>query len=188
MKFLLHQISSNFSPNLTARRINLDDLQFSLKHNGYTPVILDMEELPVKQQIIEMIQSEYLLGSYGSNLTNGIFLQPSGKMVVLWPRHGKYFISRNYCIIYSAVLYAGIKVVEYDKPEYDQCDEYLNPESIPFPKNWFLKEGKILVLNPNVTLNQIVQQPHPLLFHLLHVNFYVNPEDVILTLNKSRGN
>ena len=168
--------------------LNLNELEFALKNDVYNPAILDMEALSIKQQIIEVIQSEYLLGTYGSNLTNGIFLPPSGKMVVLWPRHGKYFITRNYCIIYSAVLYAGITVAEYDKPEYDQRDEYLNPESIPFPVNWFHKEGKILVLDPNVTLNQIVQQPHPLFYHLFHVNLYVNPGDVIATLNKCRSN
>src|SRR5579862_1777594 len=157
--------------------LNLVDLETSLKNNGYDVVPIDFESLTIKEQIIEVIQSEYILGTYGSNLTNAIFLHPSAKVVVLWPKHGKYFISRTWDIIYSAFLSVGVTLIEYDKPEYDQRDQYTDPT--PYPRDWFYREENVSKLNPRITINDIIHRPHPLLFHLFMANIFIDPDDLI---------
>jgi hypothetical protein len=163
--------------------LNLMDLDMSLRKNGYDVVQIDFESLPIREQIIEVVQSEYFLGTYGSNLTNAIFLQPSAKVVVLWPKHGKYFISRTWDIIYSAFLSVGVTLIEYDKPEYDQRDQYTDPS--PYPTDWFYREENVLKLDPSITLDEIVQRPHPLLFHLFLVDIFIDPDDLISCLKST---
>jgi len=165
--------------------LNLMDLEISLRKNGYDVVQIDFESLPIKEQIIEVMQSEYFLGSYGSNLTNAIFLHPSAKVVVLWPKHAKYFISRTWDILYSAFLSIGVTLIEYDKPEYDQRDQYI--QSGPFPTDWFYREGYVLKLNPKITLDDIVQRPHPLLKQLFMVNIFIDPDDLIKVLKSAKN-
>ncbi len=175
---------------LTSRKnnrkiLNLNELEAALKEEGYDIVTIDFASLSIKEQIIEVLQSEYFVGTYGSNLTNALFLQPSAKLVVLWPKHGKFFISRTWDIIYSAFLSKGnMTLIEYDKPDYDQRDEYT--DTAPYPADWFIKEGNVLKLNPKITLTDIVKRPHPLLYHLMMVNVYIDPKDLIKVLQSEK--
>ena len=174
--------------------LNLGELEAALKRNGYDVFLIDFASLPLRQQIIETLQAEYLLGFYGSNLTNAVFLHPSAKVIALWPKHGKFFISRKWDPIYSAFLSVGVTLIEYDKPDYDQRDEYLRLRAFQaehgdvgsYPSDFFYEDGNVLKLNPRITLDEIVNAPHPLLYDLVEVNMYIDPEGVIGVLESAK--
>lgn len=166
------------------RILNLPDLINTLKTKGYNPVIVDFEKMPIRQQIIETIQSEYLMGTYGSNLVNAIFLRPQASVVVLWHKYAKYFWSRKYCIIHSAFLSVGAKLIEYDQPNYNRQNHY--PEGIHVP-DFFYRASAMNVLRPEKTsLEAMLKYPLPAMYEITNVDLYIDPDGVIKVLESTR--
>jgi hypothetical protein len=165
------------------RILNLDELSQALKNQGYQVAIVDFEKLPIKQQIIETIQSEYLIGTYGSNLVNAVFLKPKANVVVLWHKYAKYFWSRRYCIIHSAFLSTGVRLIEYDKFEYDDRDVY--EESIHVPEYFYRERKKMNRLRVSkLNMDAIVKYPLPAMYEILNVDLYIDPNEIIYLLNQ----
>lgn len=155
---------------------NLDDLIEGLKNQGFDVVVSDFDALPIREQLRETAQAEYLLGTYGSNLTNAIFLQPEASVVVLWHKYAKYFWSRRYCIIHSAFLSEGIRLIEYDKPEYDARD--LCTEEIRYPDYFYREEGKNFLKADKSHLEAMVNFPGDAMTEILNVDLYIEPQDL----------
>jgi hypothetical protein len=162
--------------------INIKMLEQSLKKEGYNVVILDFEKIPIKQQIIETVQSEYLLGTYGSNLTNAIFLKPEAHVVILWHKYAKYYWSRKYCIIHSAFLSKGVKLVEYDKPNYDDRDVYTN--QVYFSDYFYKRWGKIFLRPEKANMEALTSYPVSM-YEITNVNLYIDPQDLIKTMKNA---
>jgi len=157
--------------------LNIDELAQVLRSNGYLVAIVDFEQLSVKEQIIETIQSEYLLGTYGSNLANAVFLKPNASVLILWHKYAKYFWARKRCIIHGAFLSAGVRLVEYDKQDYDQQDIYT--ENIHVPE-FFYRSENINILRPEkANLEEILKYPLPAMYELTNVNLYINPYEIV---------
>lgn len=163
---------------------NLDSLISELKNHGFDVLVVDFEQLPIRDQIVETVQAEYLLGTYGSNLTNAVFLPPTANVVVLWHRFAKYFWSRRYCIIHSAFLSVGARLIEYDKPEYDDRDLYT--EEIHFSE-YFCREGQRNVLKPDKeNLDAMLHFPGDAMSEILNVDLFIDADDLIDVLQKGR--
>lgn len=163
--------------------LNLDELKYSLERYGYDVVIADFEKMTVKEQIAAVLQAEYLMGTYGSNLVNAIFLKPEANVVILWPKYTKYFWSRRYCVIHSAFLAAGVKLIEYDKPDYDIRDSYREPIHVD---SYFYRDGSITKLRPEkIDMEAIIKYPLDGMYEMLNVDIYVDPEEVIYQLRHS---
>lgn len=162
--------------------LNLESLISALQDQNFDVVVSDFEQLSIRDQIVETVQAEYLLGTYGSNLTNAIFLQPQASVVVLWHKYAKYFWSRRYCIIHSAFLSAGIRLIEYDKPEYDERDLYT--DEILFPE-YFYREGNKNLLKPDkMNLDAMLNFPGDAMAEILNVDLYIDPQDLVNILKK----
>ncbi|MGC1878449.1 MAG: glycosyltransferase family 61 protein [Rhabdochlamydiaceae bacterium] len=162
--------------------LNLDELSSALKNQGYQVAVVDFEKLSIKQQIIETIQSEYLMGTYGSNLVNAIFLKPEANVVVLWHKYAKYFWPRRYCIIHSAFLSTGVRLIEYDKFEYDERDVY--QESIHVPEYFYRERKKMNRLRVSkLNMDDILKYPLPGMYEILNVDLYIDPNEIIYLLN-----
>lgn len=168
-----------------ARKIlNQSALVDSLRKNGYEVVVVDFEKLSIKEQIAEVMQAEYFIGTYGSNLTNAIFLHPDANVVVLWHKYAKYFWSRRYCVIHSAFLSRGVKLIEFDKPEYDHRDVYSEHIHVP---EYFYSFNKMNILRPEkMNMDAIIAYPLPAMYELLNVDLYIEPSDLIRQLDEAR--
>ncbi len=164
--------------------LNSNQLITSLRNNGFEVVFIDFEQLSIKQQIIETMQSEYMIGTYGSNLVNAMFLDSNANVVVLWHKYAKYFWSRRYCVIHSAFLSEGVTLIEFDKPDYDFRDNY--PESIHVPE-YFVRMGNMNVLRPEkIDMDSIIQYPLDAMYEITNVDMYIEPEDLIHLIKKSK--
>jgi len=170
----------------TNRKIaNLDEVARHLKSSGYDVKVVDFEAIPIREQIVQTMQAQYLVGTYGSNLTNAIFLHPEANAVVLWHKHAKYFWSRKYCIIHSAFLATGVKLVEFDKPDYDTRDVYTSEINDP---NFFYREGSQIFLKPEKSsLEEMLTYPLPAMYELLCVDLYIQPGELSQLLEKSKS-
>lgn len=165
--------------------LNPMELAEALKKHGYDVVAVDFEKLPIQQQIVETIQSEYLIGTYGSNLVNAIFLKPEANVVILWHKHAKYFWSRRYCIIHSAFLSAGVKLIEYDQPNYDKRNKYC---SRILNSDYFYRKKKINYLKEEkINLDAMVKYPLASMDELTQVDLYIEPNDIIKLLKNSKN-
>lgn len=162
------------------RILNLKELSNALKRADYQLAVVDFEKLSVKQQIVETIQSEYLISTYGSNLVNGIFLKPQANVVILWHKYAKYFWSRRYCIIHSAFLATGARLIEYDKPDYDRRDVY--SESIHAPDYFYQSNHMNILRAEKLNMDAIVKYPLPAMYEILNVDLYIDPKEVITLL------
>ena len=159
------------------RIVNEDDVVAALKKHGYDVVVVDFEQLSIKDQLLATVQSEYLIGTYGSQLVNAVFLHPQAKVVVLWHKYAKYFWSRRYCIIHSAFLAAGVKLIEYDQEDYDGRNNY--PDLISAP-DYFIKYKKINVLRPEKeNMEAMINYPLPAMYELTNIDLYIEPKQLI---------
>lgn len=167
-----------------ARKIvNLDSLISSLRSYGYDVMLVDFENLSIKQQIIETSQSEFLLGTYGSNLVNAVFLHPEASVVILWHKYAKYFWSRRYCIIHSAFLAAGVKLIEYDQPQYHPRNVYSEKIHVP---DYFYRSKNINVLRQDkVDMDAIIRYPLPAMYELTNVDLFIDPIDLVDCLRRA---
>ncbi|HEX4839283.1 MAG TPA: glycosyltransferase family 61 protein [Rhabdochlamydiaceae bacterium] len=164
---------------------NLDELVRQLKGDGYDVRVVDFETIPIKEQITQTMQAQYLIGTYGSNLVNAIFLHPEANVVILWHKNAKYFWSRKYCIIHSAFLATGVKLVEFDKRDYDSRDVYTAEIS---DANFFYRKGSQIFLKPEKTgLEEMLTYPFPAMYEFTNVNMYIPPEEIVQLLEKSKS-
>ncbi|MCB1082246.1 MAG: glycosyltransferase family 61 protein [Chlamydiia bacterium] len=161
--------------------INQKSLVKTLKTHGYDVQVVDFENLSIKNQILAVAQSEYLIGVYGSNLVNAIFLDPNSKVMILWPQYAKYFWSRRYCIIHSAFLSLGVTLIEFDKPDHP-LDSYSCTNLEP---NYFYRIGnKVCLKDEKKNLDAIINYPWPASFELRTVNQYIDPKDFLKVFHK----
>ncbi len=165
------------------RIVNLDDLVSKMREHGYDVVVSDFEQLSVRDQIIETVKSKYLLGTYGSNLVNAVFLQPEASVVVLWHKYAKYFWSRRYCIIHSSFLSVGVKLIEYDKPQYDSRDIYM--ENVHVPDYFYRLNNMNVLREEKINMDAIVNYPIPAMYEITNVDLYIDPVDLIKCLDRS---
>lgn len=164
---------------------NLDELIRQLKSRGYDVKVVDFEAISVREQIVQTMRANYLIGTYGSNLVNAIFLHPEASVVVLWHKYAKYFWSRRYCIIHSAFLATGAKLVEFDKPDYDERDVYTGEINDP---NFFYRKGSQIFLKPEKTsLEEMLKYPLPAMYEFLCVDLYIEPVELLQLLEKSKS-
>ncbi len=165
--------------------LNSDDLINTLKNNGYNPVSLDFEKMSVREQIIETIQSEYFIGTYGSNLVNAMFLKPEANVVILWHKYAKYFWSRRYCVIHSAFLSVGVKLIECDH-EYDARHNY--PEKVQ-ASEYFYRKNHMNILRPEkIDMETIINYPLAAMSEITTVDLYVEPQRVLNLMQEARNN
>jgi hypothetical protein len=164
--------------------LNQKALVRALRAEGYEVVVVDFENLSIKEQILEVMQAEYLIGTYGSNLANAIFLHPEANVVILWHKYAKYYWSRRYCIIHSAFLSRGIKLIEFDKPEYDPRDVYYEPIHVP---EYFFSVNKMNILRPEmINIDSLIAYPVSM-YELLNVDLYIEPADLIKRLDQAKS-
>jgi hypothetical protein len=155
-----------------------------LSDSGYEVKVCKFENMSIKDQIIETIQSEYFVGVYGSNLVNAVFLHPEAKVMIIWPEYAKYFWSRKRCIVHSAFLAVGVTLLEYDKPDH-QLDVYTAKKINP---DYFYRVGNKLKLKENKrNLPAILTYPGPCSFELRRADLYVDPQDFIDHLENHRA-
>jgi hypothetical protein len=180
---ILDYVLPHRNPN---RKIsNLKQLVKQLESKGYDVQVVDFEKLSIKEQIVQTIQAQYLIGTYGSNMVNAVFLRPEANVVILWHKFAKYFWSRKYCIIHSAFLSAGVKLIEFDKADYDVRDFYATEVSNP---DFFYHKGTQIFLKPEKTsLEEMLKYPLPAMYDLTTVNMYIPPEEVVQLLEKSKS-
>lgn len=187
-----YKIKSEMVPNrvLIAKRKsnrkieNFDELVRHLKTRGYDVKVVDFEAISIREQIVQTMQAQYLIGTYGSNLVNAIFLRPEANVVILWHKYAKYFWSRKYCIIHSAFLATGAKLIEFDKPDYDTRDVYTSEIS---DANFFYRKGSQIFLKPEKSsLEEMLKYPLPAMYDLTNVNMYIPPEEIVQLLTKSK--
>ena len=168
-----------------ARKIvNLNELVQNLRANGYDVVVLDFESIPIKEQIIHTMQAEYLMGTYGSNLVNAMFLHPEANVVVLWHKYSKYFWSRKYCIIHSAFLSKGVKLIEFDQTDYDSRNVYT--ESVHVPEYFYRQDNKNYLRPEKSSLDEIVKYPLPAQYEITNVDLYIQPNQIVELLDKAK--
>lgn len=154
---------------------NLSDIGNSLKQQGYTVETIFFENLSFKDQIKQMLRTEILISSYGSNVTNGIFLHPNSKFIVCWPYDAKCFWSRKYCILHSAILCRGMTIYEFDKDHYDQTDTYTQLFNMLGPESYFYRDGNVLRLRDEKKNYQgVMDYPQPASYDLLNVDLTVD--------------
>ena len=164
---------------------NLGELARHLKGRGYDVKVVDFEAIPIREQIVQTMQAQYFIGTYGSNLVNAIFLHPEASVVILWHKYAKYFWSRKYCIIHSAFLATGVKLIEFDKPDYDLRDFYTSEINDP---NFFYRKGSQIFLKPEKTsLEEILTYPLPAMYELTCVDLYIEPVELLQLLEKSKS-
>lgn len=157
--------------------INFNELATALMQKGYDVAIVDFEHLSIEQQIIETIQSEYFIGTYGSHLVNAIFLNSNANVMILWHKYAKYFWSRRYCVINSAFLSTGVKLIEYDKPDYDPRDVYGFGIAVP---DYFYRSNNMNILRPEkINMADIIKYPLPAMYEITNVNLYIDPQMVL---------
>jgi hypothetical protein len=164
--------------------VNLQELTHALKKSGYEVVVTDFEKIPIRQQIIETMKSEYLIGTYGSNLVNAIFLTPQASVVVLWHKYAKYFWSRRYCVIHSAFLSMGVKLIEYDQPNYDKRNSYT--EGIHVPAYFYRAGNRNILRREKINLDAMIHYPLPAMYEITSVDLYIEPHEVIQLLQNSK--
>ncbi|MCB1082417.1 MAG: glycosyltransferase family 61 protein [Chlamydiia bacterium] len=161
--------------------INEKQLLKTLKNFGFDVKVVHFEGLSIKEQIEETVQAEYLLGVYGSNLTNAIFLQRNSKAVILWPEYAKYFWSRAYCIIHSAFLSVGAVLIEYDKPDHPlDCYSQMHLDS-----NYFYRVGRKVRLREEMKTMEAMSSYPGAMFEIRRVDMYVDPVDICHHLQRS---
>lgn len=161
---------------------NLDEITAHLRNNGYTVVHVNFAKMSIKNQIIQTIQSEYLVGTYGSNLVNAIFLKPKANVVVLWHKYAKYFWSRKYCIIHSAFLSLGVRLIEVDKPDYDSRDLYT--ESVHVDDYFYRRDGKNILRADKINIDALLKYPLPAMYEITNVNMYIDPNSLLKQMNQ----
>lgn len=166
----------------TRRIMNTDEIKKIFIEQGYLVEVVDFGTMSVKQQISQMRRSQYLLGNYGSNLLNGIFLPRNLTedvgVIVCWPPDSKIFFSRRYSIIHSAIIALGISVYEVDKTSYEARDTYARL-NIPDPSGYTYREGTAVKLHDKYrNHDSIMADPLPAHYDLLDVNFNVVETDI----------
>lgn len=163
----------------TFRRKFLNEEEFvgALRKQGYHVAVVEFEKMSLEEQIVQTIQAEYVIGTYGSNLVNCIFLKPEAKVVIIYSKYAKYFWSRRYCIIHSAFLSRRVKLIEYDKAEDDDRDQFTAFIEQP---GYFYKEGnKIKLRDEKKNLEDIIKFPQPGMYELLNVNIHVDSDSLL---------
>lgn len=164
--------------------INMSKLVKQLRAHGYDVVVSNFEKISIKEQILQTAQAEYLIGTYGSNLVNGIFLRPEANVVVLWHKYAKYFWSRRYCIIHSAFLSKGVKLIEFDKNDYDTRDVYT--ENIHDPDYFYRKDSRNYLRPEKCNLDAMIKYPLPAMYELTNVDLYIDPTQLIELLEQAK--
>lgn len=165
----------------TSRKIlNLEELVDKLALSGFETLVVDFEKLSIKEQVRAAMQAEYIIGTYGSNITNAMFLNPQAAVLVLWHKYAKYFWSRRRCIIHSAFLSTGITLLEYDKPLYDPRDIYKEP--IRVHEYFYKNNEKIFLRSEKLSMQDFINYPLLAMYELLNVDMYIDPEDIIQIL------
>jgi hypothetical protein len=128
------------------RVLNVAEVSTALQQFGYTVEVVYFDQLTFTQQIKQMRRTRFLIGSYGSNLANGIFLQPGGSVIVCWPNPDvKQFWSRRYCVIHAALLALGIVVHELDKSTYDVTSDKCTSVNAQHPEDVY-RDGNLFRL------------------------------------------
>lgn len=85
---------------ISRKILNLNQLVTSLQDAGYDVCAMDFEKYSIREQIQAMSQCAYLIGTYGSNLTNAVFLPPQASVMILWHKFAKYFWGRDKATIF----------------------------------------------------------------------------------------
>lgn len=156
--------------------LNPEDLITSLKESLYDPCEINFENLSIKELIEAVSSAEIMIGTYGSNLTNAIFMHPESSIIILWHKYAKYFWSRRYCIIHSAFLSAGIKLIELDQPDYDYRNKYDCLSYVNMLTDYFSRCGDLIILNPEkINMNDFINIPGIGSYELLNVDLYIEP-------------
>jgi hypothetical protein len=167
----------------TSRKIlNLEELLKALRQHGYEPRCVDFETMSIKDQADETMQAEFLIGTYGSHLVNALFLHSDANVVVLWHKYAKYFWSRKYCVIHSAFLSTGVRLIEIDKPYYDPRDKY--NRAIEVPEYFFRSNGMNILDENKVNMDAFMAYPLAGMYELLDVDMHIDPQNLIEVLNQ----
>jgi len=169
---------------------NLDVLCRIIEKYGYAVEMIDFSTMSIEKQIIQMRRTQILIGSYGSNLVNGIFLPINSKVIVCWPNPDvKQFWPRRHCVIHQSILLLGHVICELDKTYYDQKDDYNHLSHHHWQNDGdIIRDGNVLKLNPSKNnVNTVVNYPG-MNYHLLQVNFTVDPEQFTHLFEKITNN
>jgi hypothetical protein len=158
--------------------LNRDEIIDILKGAGFNVETVAFDVLSHREQVKQMRRSRYILGSYGSDLVNAIFLpQNSTKtsgVIICWPNPDVKQIWSS-CIIHCAILAMGHVVHELDKGFYDQQDTYLQQKNFARVRSDTYDQGNILFdVAFSVDTSQLRTFAHSLYTNALHTTHIEN--------------
>lgn len=106
---------------------NLSEIVRTWQLAGYRVECVNFEDLSHRDQVKQVRRSKFLMSTFGSNLTNSIFLGMHGGVILCWPNcDAKHVMVNVGCMLQPALLAAGAHLFHLEKSTYDLSDVYAN--------------------------------------------------------------
>lgn len=147
-----------------------------MESRGYVVKKVYFEQLPFFEQVRLARSASIMICTYGSNMTNSIFMHRGSTVVVVWPNpHARLFWVNKYCVLHGAAVLRGIIVHVIDK-SYDDRDQTDDSMLQSYDKTIYELNNGTLRLHSTSTpqqLQQFADQQKAMNYELLQVDIHV---------------